>query len=182
MCRAQTCLLRLVALDLQALVDVDLTVPQQPHHTADQLHEGVRLVQDLLLGQVSGRGDGQRVSAEFNSNMLNCVSTSQLWLCPSADLHSCTIWGCAILWRCLLSEHPYSLRSPLKESHKAGVPDPRVVLRGVFGTCHRHRCPSLHSAQSVACSLVELCNASISTHTNKHDSIQSMLQKRFGDC
>ncbi|TNN36961.1 hypothetical protein EYF80_052865 [Liparis tanakae] len=34
-----------------ALVDVELSVPQQPDHAADQLQERVGLVQDVLLGQ-----------------------------------------------------------------------------------------------------------------------------------
>lgn len=50
--RLRTRLLRLVALSGQTLVDVDRAVPQQPHHTAHQLHKRVGLLQNLVLRQI----------------------------------------------------------------------------------------------------------------------------------
>ena len=44
----------LVALGLQTLVDVNLSVPQQPHHAADQLLKRVGPVQNVLLRQIPG--------------------------------------------------------------------------------------------------------------------------------
>lgn len=52
--RLHTRLLRLVTLGGETLLDVNLSVPQQPHHTAHQLHERVGLLQDLVLGQIPG--------------------------------------------------------------------------------------------------------------------------------
>lgn len=44
----------LVALSLQALVDVNLAVPQQPYHPTDELNKRVELVQNILPCQVPG--------------------------------------------------------------------------------------------------------------------------------
>ncbi len=46
-------LLRFITFCLDALINVDLTVSQQPHHPTDQLHKGVYLIQDVVLRQVA---------------------------------------------------------------------------------------------------------------------------------
>lgn len=56
-----TGLLGLVTLGLQALVDVNLSVPQQPHHSADQLDERVGPVQNIFLGQIPGEEESERI-------------------------------------------------------------------------------------------------------------------------
>lgn len=44
-----TGLLRLVTLSGETLVDINLAVPQQPHHSAHQLHKWVGLIQNFIL-------------------------------------------------------------------------------------------------------------------------------------
>jgi hypothetical protein len=52
-----TCLLCLVTLDGLALVDVDVSIADEPHDSAQQLHERIHGIQNLLLRQVPGSGE-----------------------------------------------------------------------------------------------------------------------------
>lgn len=55
-----TCLLCLVTLGGLALVDVDASISNEPHDSAQQLHEWIHGVQNLLLRQVPGSREAGR--------------------------------------------------------------------------------------------------------------------------
>jgi len=59
-----TGLLCFVTFCLNALIDVDLAVSQQPHHPTDQLHKGIYLIPYIILRQVTKNIQGKKRKKE----------------------------------------------------------------------------------------------------------------------